>query len=187
MFKQPLIVQTLLDEAKKLHFSMSCDLETGSILRTLAASKPESNILEIGTGVGVSTSWILEGMDTNSNLISIEMDKEAHQIAKQHLGKDERVTFVTMDGSDFIKNNKDKKFELIFADSWPGKFYDLEETLGMLKKGGIYLIDDLTPAENWPEEHGPKVDHLKEYLSKRDDLQITPLDWSTGLIIAVKK
>lgn len=62
-----------IDEATKLSgFTMASHVLTCSLLRTLAASKPSGKFLELGTGTGLSTSWILDGMDNESTLISID-------------------------------------------------------------------------------------------------------------------
>ena len=65
-----------------------------------------------------------------------------------------------MDGSEWLKTYEGPKFDLIFADAWPGKYYDLEETLNLLKDGGFYVIDDMNPAPDWPEGHHDKASGL---------------------------
>jgi predicted O-methyltransferase YrrM len=165
---------------------MSCDNNTGTFLRTLAASKKSGAFLELGTGAGISTCWILDGMDGQSNLTTVELDESLHSIAKKHLGHDDRIEFFTGDGEEFIKTNADKRYDFIFADTWPGKFYLLDETLTMLNAGGFFIIDDLLPVPTWPEGHEEKVQHLIQYLEAREDLQLTKLNWSTGLILTAK-
>ena len=51
-----------------LGFQMSSDLRTGVLLRTLAASKAGGKLLELGTGTGIGTSWLLDGMDAGKYL-----------------------------------------------------------------------------------------------------------------------
>ncbi len=165
---------------------MSSDDLTGSLLRTLAASKPRGSLLELGTGAGVSTAWLLDGMDAESRLITVENDRQVHAIAKRHLGSDPRVTFVLGDGESFIERHGQERFELIFADTWPGKFYLVDPVLGMLSWGGLYIVDDLVPVDNWPQEHANQVVQLVNYLENRSDLRITKLTWSTGLLVATK-
>ena len=64
-------------EATKLSgFTMASDVLTGSLLRTLASSKPAGRFLELGTGTGLSTSWILDGMDEYSLLTSVDNNRE---------------------------------------------------------------------------------------------------------------
>lgn len=53
-------------------FSMSSDVLTCSLLRTLAGAKPGGNFLELGTGTGLSTAWILDGMDKDAKLVTID-------------------------------------------------------------------------------------------------------------------
>jgi predicted O-methyltransferase YrrM len=60
------------ESTKSSGFTMASDVLTCSLLRTLATSKPSSKFLELGTDTGLSTSWILDGMDNDSTLISID-------------------------------------------------------------------------------------------------------------------
>ena len=168
-------------------FTMASDILTGSLLRTLAASKPSGAFLELGTGTGLSTSWILDGMDASSTLISIDNDAAFLNIANTQLGNDSRVELVLTDGAKWVEENKHRQFDYIFADTWHGKYLLLNEVLAMIKKGGLYIIDDMLPQPNWPEGHQEKALQLVSYLETREDLFLTKQVWSTGIIIAVKK
>jgi predicted O-methyltransferase YrrM len=177
-----------IDQATKLSgFTMASDILTCSLLRTLAASKPSSKFLELGTGTGLSTSWILDGMDDESTLISIDNDPVFLKIAKDNLGSDNRLNLVFTDGDKWVKQNNNEKFDYIFADTWPGKYSLLDEVLSMLNKGGLYIIDDMLPQPNWPDGHEEKAIKLIEYLEARDDLLLTKQVWATGIIVVVKK
>ena len=79
-----------------------------------------------------------------------------------------------------------KTFDLIFADAWPGKYSEIDEVLDLIKVGGFYIVDDMTKQPNWPEGHEENVKSLVAYLEKREDLTLTKLNWSTGVIMAVK-
>ena len=168
-------------------FTMASDVLTCSLLRTLSASKPSGKFLELGTGTGLSTAWILDGMDAASSLISIDNDAAFVEIAKRFLGNDNRLNLVVSDGGKWIEENKAQKFDYIFADTWHGKYLVLDEALSMLNKGGLYIIDDMLPQPNWPEGHQEKAINLISYLEKREDLLLTKQVWSTGITIAVKK
>ncbi len=168
-------------------FSMASDVQTCSLLRTLATSKPTGKFLELGTGTGLSTSWILDGMDSESSLISIDNEPNFLDIARQFLGSDHRLNLITIDGADWVEANKQQKFDYIFADTWHGKYLLLEEVLSMLNKGGLYIIDDMLPQPNWPDGHQEKAINLMTYLDRREDLSLTKQVWTTGIIIAVKK
>lgn len=168
-------------------FTMASDVLTCSLLRTLAASKPSGKFLELGTGTGLSTAWILDGMDTGSALISVDNDPAVLDVASKFLGDDKRLNLVQADGGEWVEANKHLKFDYIFADTWHGKYLLLEEVLGMLNSGGIYIIDDMLPQPNWPEGHHEKAIQLVSYLESRGDLFLTKQVWATGIILAVKK
>jgi len=177
-----------IDEATKLSgFTMASDVLTCSLLRTLASSKPAAKFLELGTGTGLSTAWILDGMDDDSTLTSIDFDAKFLEIAESFLGNDKRLNLVCTDGADWVEANRDQKYDYIFADTWHGKYLLLDEVLAMLNKGGLYIIDDMMPQPNWPDGHHEKAIKLVDLLEKRDDLVLTKQVWATGIIVAVKK
>lgn len=185
--KLPAGYEQIAAESKSLGFSMCSDLHTGSLLRTLVSSKPGGRFLEIGTGTGLSLAFIVDGMDKNAMVTSIDNAEEFQAVAKNYFGMDERVDFYTGDGNDWIIDHKDEKFDLIFADSWPGKYMLLEETLAMLKPGGFYVIDDMNEQPNWPEGHNIKALALTATLKANDAYNTTILNWSTGLIIVTPR
>ena len=143
-------------------------------------------ILELGTGGGLATSWILEGLDQHSNLLTIENNMALWEIARQQL-TDPRIEFILADAYVWLQEYQGEKFDLIFADAMPGKYDLFEETIHLLKSGGFYVIDDMLPQPNWPVGHAEKVDAFIQMLESRKDLILTKLKWSTGIIIAVKK
>src|SRR6201994_3798507 len=75
-------------------FTMPSEVLTCSLLKTLAATKPGGRFLELGTGTGLSTTWILDGMDEKSTLISIDNDESVLNIAKENLGVDKRLRLI---------------------------------------------------------------------------------------------
>lgn len=168
-------------------FDMPSEVLTCSLLKTLAATKPGGRFLELGTGTGLATTWILDGMDSESTLISIDNDAELLAIAKENLGVDKRLQLICTDGADWIKQNAGKKFSFIFADTWPGKYLLLNEVLDMLEKGGIYIIDDMLPQQNWPNGHAEKATQLIADLDSREDIILTKMGWATGIVIITKK
>jgi predicted O-methyltransferase YrrM len=184
--KLPPQLPQLLSETARLNFTMASDLLTGCLLRTLAATKPAGDLLELGTGTGVATAWMLDGMDEQSRLVTIEKDEAPLAVAQKLLGDDQRVVFVQADGGEWLCRAESNQFDLIFADSWPGKYSHFDEALRLLKRGGLYVIDDMLPQLNWPDDHAPRVDELISILESREDLVITKLNWSTGVIIATK-
>lgn len=184
---RPLHHPEIESKSSEIGFTMPSDIYIGTLLKTLVASKPGARFLELGTGIGFSLSWMVSGMDRESVLITVDNDPGLCEIAEGFFGTDTRVQIVCEDGAQWIKKYTGKKFDLVFADAWPGKYDQLDELLDLINMGGFYIIDDLMEQPNWPESHQDKVNELVSYLENRKDMVITKLDWSTGLIIAVKK
>lgn len=142
--------------------------------------------MELGTGTGVGTAWLLAGMDVGSHLDSVDSDATVQAIARRHLGQETRVTFHVADGGTFLEQSRSQLFDFIYADAWPGKFSHLELALSLLQVGGIYLVDDLVPQPNWPEGHAPKVAVLINELEHQHGFVATKLAWASGLMILVR-
>ncbi len=168
-------------------FNMASVLEACSLLRTLAVTKPGGKFLELGTGTGLSTAWILDGMDENAMLTSIDFDDSVLSIARKFLGSDPRLKLELIDGEKWVESNRDSRFDYIFADTWHGKYLLLDEVLEMLKIGGFYIVDDMLPQPNWPEGHAEKAEKFVKKLESYPFLNITKLNWSTGIIVATRK
>jgi predicted O-methyltransferase YrrM len=185
----PTVLKDLEEGASAIGFTMGSDHLTGSLLRTLAATKPGGQLLELGTGAGFSAAWMLDGMDAHATLVSVDSNEQHTAIPHRYLSHDPRITFITMDGTAFIDSTlaQGTRFDLIFADAPPGKFHHLDETLQLLKPGGLYVIDDLLMLTSWEEAHVTRVFRLLATLESRQDLRITKLNWSTGLLIAARR
>jgi predicted O-methyltransferase YrrM len=176
----------ILARSKALDFTMNSDVLTGALLRTLAASKPASALLELGTGCGLGTSWLLDGMDASSSLVSVDTNARTQEIAGSELAGDPRLTLVLGDGGAFLQAC-DRRFDLIYADAWPGKYTHLDDALGLLKRGGVFVVDDMLPQANWPDGHSEKAAALIATLERLPQFAVTKLSWSTGLILAVRR
>ena len=183
----PTAYEAIMRDTLALGFDKSSEALTGALLRTLAASKPGGKLLEIGTGTGIGSCWLLDGMDAHSQLITVERDEQVNTIAQRHLGGDARVQFVTADAGEWLKTLAPQQFDLIFADTFPGKFFQLEDALNALKIGGLYVIDDLLPQPTWLDNHQPAVEQLIQILDQRSDLVVTKLHWASGIMICTKR
>jgi predicted O-methyltransferase YrrM len=125
-------------------------------------------------------------MDPTSRLVSVELDAAVQEVARAQLGSDSRVTFVAGDGGDWLETYDGPSFDLVFADTWPGKFTHLDQALELVAQGGTYLIDDLFPQDSWPEGHGDSVKRLLAELDERHDFRSVRLGWASGLLMAVR-
>ncbi len=184
--RQPSSSAGIAADTSAIAFTMISEPKVGALLAALAASKPGGRLLELGTGTGHGTAWLLAGMDAASTLDTVDTDEHVVAVARRHLGGDLRVTFHVADGAAFLVS-RPAPFDLIYADAWPGKFSHLDEALALLEPGGIYVIDDLLPQPNWPEGHAPKVPALIDDIERRAGFATVRLAWASGLMIVVKK
>jgi predicted O-methyltransferase YrrM len=183
----PAALPSVEKKSRDLRFGMASEPLLGALLRVLAASRPGGRILELGTGTGVATTWLLDGMDAHSSLISVDTDARVQRIAADTLGHDKRLTLVTEDGAAFLRKQPPGSFDLVFADAMPGKYEALGEALAVVKPGGFYVVDDMLPQPNWPEGHAGKIPAFLQELATRPDFLIVPLVWASGVVVAARK
>ncbi len=170
-----------------IRFDIASEPRTGALLRSLAASKPGGRLLELGTGTGVATAWLLAGMDADATLTSVDVDSRRQEVAREFLGSDGRLALVLEDGLQFLRRQTAARYDLVFADAIVGKYEGLEDCLRVVKPAGFYVIDDLLPQPNWPPGHAEKVPPLLTQLAGDNRFAIVPLDWATGVIVAVRR
>lgn len=187
LIRTPPAFDAIMRDTADCGFAMVSEPKVGAFLSTLAASKPGGRLLELGTGTGHGTSWLLSGMDSTARLDTVDTDATVVAVAKRQLESDGRVTFHLVDGAEFIQAAPRGQYDLIYADAWPGKFSHLDEALALLRPGGIYVIDDLLPQPNWPEGHAPKVPVLINNLERRPEFISARLAWASGLMVVVRK
>jgi predicted O-methyltransferase YrrM len=184
--RPPQAYEAILADTRKIGFQSWCWPQIGALLRVLAATKPGGRMLEIGTGTGVGTCWLLDGMDAAARLTTVDVSPKVQAIAQTHLGMDTRLTILSEDGAATIGRQLPNSFDLIFADGEAGKHTLLDEALALLRPGGIYICDDTKPHPLWPPEHAAKIPPLMEKLAARQDFRRLYIDWSSGAVVMVK-
>jgi predicted O-methyltransferase YrrM len=183
----PRAIPQIQEQTVALKFGMASESLTGALLRTLAASRPGGRLLELGTGTGLATAWLLDGMDQTSTLTSVDNDSLVQAVALQCLGDDPRLQLMNMNAIDFLRNQTPQSFDLVFADAIPGKYEGLDLALAVVRPGGFYVIDDMLPQTNWPAGHAEKAQVLTERLARQEDFTLVPMVWASGIIVAVRK
>jgi predicted O-methyltransferase YrrM len=173
--------------AKAEDDDMSSTARTGALLRTLAASKPGGLLLELGTGLGVGTAWLLAGMDDAARLITIEAHEGAAALSRDLLAVDPRVEVVTGDATAWLEDYAGPPFDLAFVDTTVVKFLRRDLLVAHLAPGGLFVADDLTPQPKWVGAHREKVDRFLAEFPSEPGLATMLMDWDSGLAVAARR
>ena len=172
---------------EEVGFGLSSDRETGLLLRCLAAMKPGGRVLEVGGGLAVGAAWLLDGMDDDSELVTIEIHPEAAQICRHLLARETRATVVEADAVEWLRHYDGPRFDLAFVDTTVVKFEELDLLVDLLAAGAILVADDLLPQPKWMEGHVERVARLRSTIVDNPQLQVVLVDWGTGILLAAKK
>ncbi len=183
----PPALAAIESDTAALGFDMPSERRTGALLAALAAGYPGGRLLEVGTGTGLATAWLLHGMDGGASLTSIDRDAQASAVAGKHLGGDPRLRLVVEDAIAWLARCDGPSFQLIFADAIAGKYEGFQQAWRLLAPGGSYVIDDMLPQANWPEGHAPRVARLLADLEARQDCRLVKLSWGSGVVLAVRR
>jgi predicted O-methyltransferase YrrM len=172
--------------AHQAGFTMSCEPGTGALLAVLAAAVPAGGrILELGTGAGVGTAWLIHGLAarTDVELVTVDNDQATADLAAQAAWPP-HVRSIVGDAVDVTA--REGTFDLIFADAQGGKWHGLDTTIAALRPGGHLLVDDMTPPYFANDHHEHKTGEVRTRILNHPDLISVPIAWSTGLILSTR-
>src|SRR6478735_808350 len=77
----PRRLASIMADTRKLGFMKWCWPQVGALLRLMASLKPGGRLVEIGTGTGVGTCWLLDGTDATAQLVTVDIDSKVQAIA----------------------------------------------------------------------------------------------------------
>lgn len=117
---------------------------TGNQLALISLLTRAKNIVEAGTGAGVSSLWLLSA-SKDSVLTTIDNEPEFQDVARKNFLNAaipaNRIRVITGKAKAVMGNMADGAYDLVFLDIDP---YDLEDLLptavGLLRPGGALLI-----------------------------------------------
>ena len=180
----PELVQVSKELTEKNEFNHSCSDEVGRLLAVLARQIRDGRILEIGTGFGVGSSWILSSIAPSVQFISVDNCFEKIKLTREAI-RHKQAEFVYGDWKEVISRGP---FQFIFADAAIVKIVEGKQLLNTLDIGGMILMDDFTPEEHWPEEWKGKPDIVREFWLNHPGLTATEiyLTSKTSAILATR-
>ena len=179
--------ERLRRSAAREGFEASSEPEVGRLLAALAASKPGGMLLELGTGAGLGTASLLSGMSATARLVTVELSQTLSYAAQREID-DPRVEWVIADGGQWLAARQpgQRRYDMVFADTWPGKFTHLDEALGLVAVGGLYVVDDLLPQPTWPSGHQASVDALTARLASLAGWHTFRTDLGSGVMVCAR-
>ncbi|AGW41007.1 O-methyltransferase [Leifsonia xyli subsp. cynodontis DSM 46306] len=117
---------------------------TGAQAAVVVAATAAENIVEIGTGVGVSGLWLLRG-GTSAQLTSIDIEVDYQQHARAFFTEAgipaSRVRLITGRALDVLPRMNEGSYDIVFVDADPASVIEyVEHGLRLVRPGGTVLV-----------------------------------------------
>jgi len=168
---------------------------TGPLLRLLACAVNAANVVEIGTGAGVSSVWLLRGMAEAGTLTSIDSEHDHQRAARATLQaagiSPSRYRLIAGRAMEVLPRLTDGAYDIVFIDADKTEYqayYD--QALRLLRPGGLVIIDNALwggkvadPAQRDPETVGLRT--LASHMAQEESLVSALVPVGDGLLIGV--
>jgi len=170
---------------------------TGAYLRHLAQLLSAQSVVEVGTGSGVGSLWLLDGMIASGTLTSIDDEMEHSAIAKLAFAQAEiaapRFRLITNVVMDVMTKLADRAYDLVVYRHNPEDLtYAITEAHRILRSGGVFVIDNFFGGSKVPDpaQRDPKTIALREagkqIKSDTDSWMSVLITTGDGLLLATK-
>jgi predicted O-methyltransferase YrrM len=169
----------------------------GAALRALAAATTAKNVVEVGTGAGVSGLWLLRGMRPDGVLTTVDVEAANQAAAKEAFTEagiaTSRYRLINGSAPEVLPRLTDSVYDVVFVDADKGT-YSLyyEQGVRLLRPGGVLAFDNMLWHDRVADSsvHDADTVTLRELArTVRDDerLVTTLLPVGDGLLVAVKR
>lgn len=116
----------------------------GAQLAVLAAGSAPTNIIEIGTGIGVSGLWLLSGA-TEAVLTTIDSELDYQQLARKAFLDagipQNRLRLIGGRASDVLPRMNEASYDMVFVDADPGSVIEyVEHGIRLVRTGGTVIV-----------------------------------------------
>ena len=168
------------------------------MLAVLAAALRAKAVVEVGTGVGITGLRLLEGMEPDGILTTIDPDPSHQSAAKETFGQaglePGRARQITGQPSEVLPRLADGAYDLVLINDFdqdPQSF--LDQSRRLLRGGGLVVLrgalgEDAAVTD--PAKRDPGTTSLRSAaasLAEDDQLLTALLPVSDGLLIATKR
>ncbi len=168
----------------------------GAALRLLARTIDAKSVIEVGTGTGVSGTWLLRGMRPDGVLTSIDVENEHQRLARKTFEEagfgSGRVRLICGAALEVMPRFNENAYDLLFVDGektdYPRCF---EEGVRLLRAGGIIAFDnalwhDQTADNNIYDAQTEAIREVSRMLAAAEGLTPALLPVGDGLLVGVK-
>ncbi len=171
--------------------------ETARLLYFLIKAKAPRNVLEIGSGSGYSTLWLMKGLPEGSKITALERDSKRFTRLKKVFRGCKKIRLLRRDAFDFLGKTSEM-FDFVFLDA---QKRDYPAYLSILRnkiiKDGVLAADNFLfagMAASLPEDKKGKymggVRLLREFneeLSRDNCFEALFLSLEDGVVIAERR
>ena len=142
---------------------------SGAYLRYVASLISAQSVVEIGTGSGVGTLWLLKGILSSGVITTIDPEVQHVQIAKQVFTDADipanRYRLITSDYLEVMRKLADRAYDLVVFRGNPEDIFDvIDEAHRILRTGGILAVDHFYGGGKVPDpaQRDPKTVALRD-------------------------
>ena len=174
--------------------------EVGALLRLLASTTEGRRALEIGTLGGYSTLWILEGMDPDGEMITIEFDPGHADFCEEQfdaLGVADRISLRRGAALDVLPGIVDESgpasLDLVFIDADKEPYPDYYRlTRDLVRPGGLLVVDNVFgTGSSWIDDLSDPgmaaVDEMNRLAAADEDFVTAGIFMRAGLLVARRR
>lgn len=138
---------------------------SGAFMQMLARALSARNVVELGTGTGVGTLWLAEGMGEGGTLTSIDSEAEHVHLAREACAEmgisAQRVRLIHGAPYDILGKLTDSGYDMVVVREYSDEGHELiEQAHRILRSGGVCLLVHAL--------HGGKVADL----AQRDEVTV---------------
>jgi predicted O-methyltransferase YrrM len=168
--------------------------EMARLFKLLLSLVRPMKILEIGMSIGFSTTILALAVKRfGGTVTTIEIDESMVEVARKAFEREgvyDNIEIIVGDAIEVLAGLESDTFDVVFQDSTKrGYPVMLEDCIRVLKKGGLFLVDDtlwppIKPPDEWNDSYKAIDKFNRELLKFNVESTILPI--GEGCTIAVK-
>jgi len=169
----------------------------GAVLRLLAQVLSARNVVEVGTGAGVSGLWLLAGMRQDGVLTTVDTEPEHQRATRQAFTEagiaTTRYRLINGTAAEVLPRLTDGGYDLVFVDADKTSYGTYhEQAVRLLRPGGVVAFDNVLWHNRAADNNirDAETVALRELArAVREDDRLTPalLPVGDGLLLAARR